>query len=477
MWPVLVPLAGLALTIRVQPHVRAQRITRLAFASRLLWRDYEVGTSIYWETIETLRKLTLTCFLLLVDTAGGSSKLFRLAIAASVSAAYLAVLALARPFRQRDDLFLACASNLLLTCVFISGAVLHICNEGDAACDRFIGLGLTERTAAVAFVLLTAALLLLAVLAILAKVLAAVTSGAQTVRVVSTGREPVLELPRQCRHHVFMSHVWGTGQDQTHTVVRQLQALLPRLDIWLDVDRITDMGELEEQVAASAVMVVFLSRGYFASHNCRRELYAALASNRPIVTLREADLDKGGATVAELQQELLHTDSAHAGMRQYRPVEDVLAGVFAQEPLLWVRVRAFQMVTMRLLAEAVLCRLPYYLSHPGELRAGIRVSGEITTRSSPSTPVRVYICSANDGAKRLADELAAAGAGAVAAVTVQEVDEILTGQNVACACLLLYLTQQVFAYGQLYIPPPYPRRHLPSIYSISYFLLPPRYGP
>jgi hypothetical protein len=448
MWPVLAPLAGLALTIRVQPHVRAQRITRLAFASRLLWRDYEVVNSVYWETIETLRKLTLTCFLLFVDTAAGSSKLFRLVIAAAISAAYLAVLALARPFRQRDDLFLACASNLLLTCCFISGAVVRFCIEGDAACDRLIGLGLTERTATVAFVLLTVALLLLAVLALLAKVYAAVASAAQTVRVVSTGREPVLELPRQCRHHVFMSHVWGTGQDQTHTVVRQLQAILPRLDIWLDVDRFTDMDELEEQVAASAAVMIFLSRGYFASHNCRRELYAAIAAGRPIVALREADVDKGGATVAELQHELRHTDQAHAGMQQYRPVEEVLARVFSQEPLLWVRVRAFQLVTLRLLAEAVLCRLPYYVAHPGELRAGIRVSGEKPTPTA-AAPVRVYFCAANFGATQLANEIGAAGAGAGASVAVREVDEVLTGQDATGACLLLYLTRQVFADGQL----------------------------
>jgi hypothetical protein len=156
MWPVLVPLAGLALTIRVQPHVRAQRITRLAMASRLLWRDYGLGSSTYWETVETLRKLILTCFMLFVGTAGGSSKLLRLAIAAAISAAYVALLAVARPFRRRNDFFLACASNLLLACCFISGAVLHICNEGQDDCERFIGLPLTERSATVLFVLLTA---------------------------------------------------------------------------------------------------------------------------------------------------------------------------------------------------------------------------------------------------------------------------------------------------------------------------------
>jgi hypothetical protein len=328
----------------------------------------------------------------------------------------------------------------LLVCCFISGEILHICNEGQPDCDRFVGLSMTERSATVAFVLLTASLVLLVVLALCAKVHAAVASAAQTIRVASTGREPVLDLPRLCRHHVFMSHVWGTGQDQTHTVVRQLQALLPRLSVWLDVDRIRDMSELEEQVASAAVVVVFLSRGYFASHNCRRELYAALASGRPIVTLREADLDKGGATVAELQQELRQTDGTHADMLHYCPAEEVLASVFAHEPLLWVRLRTFQTVTMRLLAESVLRHLPYYVQHPGELRAGIKVPGEVTPPIS-ATRVRIYICGANVGAKHLAEEIAMARAGAVASVT--EVHDLLAGQDVTGACLLLYLTRQI----------------------------------
>jgi hypothetical protein len=148
--------------------------------------------------------------------------------------------------------------------------------------------------------------------------------------------------------------------------------------------------------------------------------------------------------VAELQQDIRDTDASHASMSQYQPVEEVLARVFAHEPLLWVRVRTFQMVTMRLLAEAVLCRLPHYVAHPGELRAEIKVPGDVTASSSAAT-VRVYICAANAGARQLAEEVALAGAGAVASVT--EVDDWSVGQDqdATGTCLLLYLTQQIFA--------------------------------
>jgi hypothetical protein len=70
-------------------------------------------------------------------------KVFRLVSAAFISASYLALLALARPFRLQDDLYLACAGSLLLTCCFVSGIVVQICNDDDSqACDKYIGLNL-----------------------------------------------------------------------------------------------------------------------------------------------------------------------------------------------------------------------------------------------------------------------------------------------------------------------------------------------
>ena len=57
---------------------------------------------------------------------------------------------------------------------------------------------------------------------------------------------------------------------------------------------LTDIGKLEEAVADAAVVLIFLSSGYFASHNCRREVYAALANSKPIEAVIEVDKEKGG---------------------------------------------------------------------------------------------------------------------------------------------------------------------------------------
>jgi len=38
------------------------------------------------------------------------------------------------------------------------------------------------------------------------------------------------------RYHVFVSHIWSSGQDQAALIKRQLQLLLPGVDVFLDVD-------------------------------------------------------------------------------------------------------------------------------------------------------------------------------------------------------------------------------------------------
>jgi hypothetical protein len=61
------------------------------------------------------------------------------------------------------------------------------------------------------------------------------------------------------------SRAGATGQDQAHTICRQLQLLLPAAHCWLDVDHLDDIGALEENVMQALTILVFLSRGYFKS--------------------------------------------------------------------------------------------------------------------------------------------------------------------------------------------------------------------
>ena len=70
-----------------------------------------------------------------------------------------------------------------------------------------------------------------------------------------------------------------------------------------------DIGKLEEAMANAVVMLIFLSSGYFASHNCRREVYAALTNNKPIE-----------AMIVTHKQQFDHSDQQRAVPDKHRSV-------------------------------------------------------------------------------------------------------------------------------------------------------------
>ena len=71
--------------------------------------------------------------------------------------------------------------------------------------------------------------------------------------------------PPAIKYHLFLSHIWSTGQDQCATIKRQLQLVLPGVSIFLDVDDLRSIDDLELYIAQSAVVMIFASKGYFNS--------------------------------------------------------------------------------------------------------------------------------------------------------------------------------------------------------------------
>ena len=43
------------------------------------------------------------------------------------------------------------------------------------------------------------------------------------------------------RFHIFLSHVWSTGQDQMRIVKQRLIEMLPGVCVFLDVDDLTEV--------------------------------------------------------------------------------------------------------------------------------------------------------------------------------------------------------------------------------------------
>ena len=62
-------------------------------------------------------------------------------------------------------------------------------------------------------------------------------------------------------HHLFISHVWGSAQDQARVLRSQLQTMVPGLRVWLDVEDLVDISTLEQAVDTMQAVVVIVSSG------------------------------------------------------------------------------------------------------------------------------------------------------------------------------------------------------------------------
>ena len=177
----------------------------------------------------------------------------------------------------------------------------------------------------------------------------------------ATSQPPALDLPPSCRWHLFLSHVWSSGQDQVAVIRRRLQdEMVPDASIFLDVEDLDDISRLEEYVSASAVVLLFLSRGYFLSRNCLREVRAALASEKPLVLVHETDPSKGGAPLEEIIREC---------------PDELREAIFrGRDVIPWLRLGHFQRESLCIIAESMLLCLPRYLRQLTEARESARAS-------------------------------------------------------------------------------------------------------
>jgi len=117
-------------------------------------------------------------------------------------------------------------------------------------------------------------------------------------------RAVTLHRPRYADgYHVFLSYDasdWG----EASYIKRKLTTLVPTMEIFLHRDDMHDASLLEKHVQESNVFVVMISSHYLAMANCRRELVAALAEERPILILVDEGPPKrssGAVTPNELR--------------------------------------------------------------------------------------------------------------------------------------------------------------------------------
>jgi len=411
LWPCLTPLLFLLLLTKVKKSVQQRKPTALATTCRFLWEDFDDASPIalYWDVIDTMRKIFLAGFINLLDSKEGSSKILRLSVACVVSTLYLTILLSVQPYKRGDDLGLATISSFLLVMCFGLGIILHLCEDGDESegtCHTVVGLHLDSYKASIAVTVLAFGMLLITICALLLTAIRA-----PIVRLKSTGYSPNLEMPPDCNHHLFLSHVWRSGQDKTHVIARTLQLYLPKLLIWLDVDNLDDVGRLEECIAESAVVLIFYSEGYFRSVNCRRELYQAVLLDKPIIVVYEGD----ASVVGEMEEECARycTDGCliEAGNMQE---------ILTKDPIQWLKGGSFSAETLKLVYMHLLGNLPLYkkIEKKQVLDKGLQMPNEVSSVALSSS-IQLLICEENAGVRDLAIEIQSQSPGKITMKTLQ----------------------------------------------------------
>ena len=174
-----------------------------------------------------------------------------------------------------------------------------VCMEGGTcACDDgYVGAGCEEidRTKLMIWV---AAMLSAVVLIVLAVVgLCRLKRKDAQVLHLASGMKKVCLAHGEELYDVFLSHTWSTGQDAVHYIKRELKRLVPGVRVFLDVDDLKTIDKLEQHVGESALILLFLSGGYFDSRNVRRELQATVDGGKPTLLVHSDNEKKGGASL------------------------------------------------------------------------------------------------------------------------------------------------------------------------------------
>ena len=460
IWPIGVPLVYFVLLVRARRAISRREPTPLSRACQFLWREYESAYCFY-EPIQLLRKCALTGFVLLIPD---DRDLGRLLCALLITLSCLSAEQSISPFRDKINSHLHTASQVLLLVLYLGAMLVKLCDDDDAICKRY---GFND-SSGISFLLIGFNFGLLSVVTVLL-VRSILTSSQMTVvRIEQTGEVPTLTLAKTHMYHIFLSHTWSTGQDQVAVIKRQLQLLMPGIVVFLDVDDLEGIDKLEEYIGASALIMFFLSKNYFNSRNCLREIRASLTQQKPLVLMHEYDPAKGGLPLRDSREEcpenmqaiifdgvpytpivsatgettfsIARGNNPPGDMRRSRKTSDdfmssrlpsfpprikdgtkgrVSEAEGAPEVIAWHRIRDFQLLSLKLLCQRVLNASPLYggvvskgAAPPSASRRGLSTDlvlpGEILTLQLSCKDDHIWLfCSPqNPGCRLIGREIA-----------------------------------------------------------------------
>ena len=144
------------------------------------------------------------------------------------------------PFIHDDDDFFSVLCNFVLTasvflCVVLKQATLAEAVDSYLSDDMQETYGFDSALVSGLLIAIIAGAALVAIGFSVRQLAAAARK--PTIRLQETGNVPELSFGEGQKWHLFLSHIWSTGQDANATIKRQLCLLLPGISIFLDVRR------------------------------------------------------------------------------------------------------------------------------------------------------------------------------------------------------------------------------------------------
>ena len=126
--------------------------------------------------------------------------------------------------------------------------------------------------------------------------------------------------------------------------------------VCLSVDNLTDIANLEKHIEDSELILIFATRDYISSANCRREILEASRLTKPMLILVETDPSKGAPTVGSLRQELnllvqrRRVNESQAACISTNLIDRVESG----DTLQWHREKQFKYAVLKSIAQSLL---------------------------------------------------------------------------------------------------------------------------
>jgi hypothetical protein len=188
---------------------------------------------------------------------------------------------------------------------------------------------------------------------------------------------------------------------------KELSLLVPSLKIFLDIENLTAINDLEAIIDKSEVILIFLSTGYFSRWNCLREARQTLVAKKPTILLREIALMHGGGDESLMMHEFssqlnqtLHNsfDEAHEipGVADIK--EALITNIKEHGLVLWHRIVSFKQATLKMIVSRML--------QQDQVRNHLVIAGEVRLEDAKPPPLqgveKFHICMSSHQAQSAA---------------------------------------------------------------------------